>query len=58
MPEETRKPCPTCQGKKVIEGICEADSEWRGGQLGDDAEDIRCTPEQNCPTCAGKGYED
>lgn len=58
MPEENKKVCPTCQGKKVIEGVCEADSEWRGGPQEDDMEDVRCTPEQECPTCEGKGYEE
>jgi len=47
-----QKTCPTCLGKKVIEGICETSSEWQGrtqdGQM--------CTPDQTCPTCQGKGY--
>ena len=51
------KPCPTCQGKKVIEGICEVSSEWRGTENGL-ADDTQCTPDQTCPTCQGKGYEE
>lgn len=51
------KPCPTCQGKKVIEGICEVSSEWRGTENGL-ADDTQCTPDQTCPTCEGKGYEE
>lgn len=51
------KPCPTCQGKKVIEGICEVSSEWRGAENGL-ADDTQCTPDQTCPTCEGKGYEE
>lgn len=51
------KPCPTCQGKKIIEGICEVSSEWRGTENGL-ADDTQCTPDQTCPTCQGKGYEE
>lgn len=51
------KPCPTCQGKKVIEGICEVSSEWRGSENGL-ADDTQCTPDETCPTCNGKGYEE
>lgn len=53
MSEETRTPCPTCQGKGVIEGVCETSSEWSSSQDGDE---MQCTPEQECPTCKGKGY--
>ena len=57
MTEEKKVPCPTCQGKKIIEGVCEANSEWRG--QGDDmTDDVQCTPDQVCPTCNGKGYEE
>jgi len=57
MTEEKRTPCPTCQGKKIIEGVCEVSSEWRGSndQLSDDTQ---CTPDQTGPTCKGKGYEE
>lgn len=58
MPEQEKRPCPTCQGKKVIEGICEVSSEWRGNDRGDSLEDGQCTPDQDCPTCHGKGYEE
>jgi hypothetical protein len=58
MSEEIRKPCPTCQGKKVIEGVCEVSSEWRGTQNDDLLDDMQCTPEEACPTCEGKGYEE
>lgn len=44
--------CPTCNGKKVIEGVCETSSEWQSktedGQI--------CTPNQKCPTCNGTGH--
>jgi hypothetical protein len=50
--EKKKTPCPTCMGKKVIEGVCETSGEWQGknedGQV--------CTPDQKCPTCKGKGY--
>lgn len=58
MTEEKKLPCPTCQGKKFIEGICEANSEWRGNQNDDIQDDVQCTPDQVCPTCNGKGYEE
>jgi len=53
MTQEAKKEaCPTCMGKKVIDGICETSSEWKGknedGQV--------CTPTQECPTCKGKGF--
>lgn len=57
MADEKRTPCPTCQGKKIIEGVCEVSSEWRGSK-DDLADDTQCTPDQVCPTCKGKGYEE
>lgn len=57
MSEEKRTPCPTCQGQKVIPGVCETSSEWTGTQ-GDGTDDMQCTPDQVCPTCNGKGYEE
>jgi hypothetical protein len=45
--------CPTCQGNKVIPGVCETSNEWQG----DDDNQI-CTPDQPCPTCKGTGYVD
>jgi len=56
MTDNNQKICPTCQGKKVIDGVCECSSEWRGTQNGDDWEDCQCTPEQECPQCKGSGY--
>jgi len=45
MAEKKHTPCPTCQGKKIIEGVCEVSSEWRG--TNDDLpDDTQCTPNQ------------
>lgn len=55
---ENKKTCSTCQGKKVIAGVCECSSEWRGNQAGADWQECQCTPEQECPTCHGSGYEE
>ncbi|MDK9706501.1 MAG: ankyrin [Desulforhopalus sp.] len=55
-PKNNPTPCPTCQGKKMIEGVCEVNSEWRGSG-GELSNDTQCTPDQVCPTCKGKGYE-
>lgn len=55
MTEKKHTPCPTCQGKGVIDGICETAPEWSGTQDGDG---MQCTPDQVCPTCKGKGYEE
>ena len=49
MTDEKTHPCPTCQGKKVIEGVCETSSEWQGTESEDG---MVCTPETVCPTCA------
>ena len=57
MSEDKRTPCPTCQGKKMIEGVCEVSQEWSGTQ-DETADDMQCTPDQVCPTCNGKGYEE
>jgi hypothetical protein len=57
MSDKKRIPCPTCQGKKTIDGICEVSSEWRG-PTDDMSDDTQCTPDQTCPTCKGKGYEE
>jgi len=56
MSPEGKKLCPTCNGKKEMEGQCECNSEWRGNQVGDDWEDCQCTPSTPCPTCKGTGY--
>ncbi len=53
-----KKVCPTCQGTKIIAGVCEGSSEWSGAAGGDDfVDDMQCTPDQECPTCKGTGYE-
>lgn len=58
-----REVCPTCMGKKVIEGICEVSGEW-GGIKTEDGQACTpddacagqiCTPTTTCPTCEGKG---
>lgn len=54
--QNPRELCPTCQGKKMISGVCECNMEWRGNQTEDDWEDCQCTPDQECPTCKGTGY--
>ncbi|WP_163337624.1 ankyrin [Desulfopila sp. IMCC35008] len=58
MTEETRKPCPTCQGKKIIEGVCEVSSEWSGSSNDELDDGLHCTPDEDCPTCKGLGYEE
>jgi hypothetical protein len=55
---EKKKPCPTCQGEKFIEGECQCSSEWRGSQIGDEFQECQCTPKLECPTCHGSGYVD
>lgn len=56
MSAEQQRVCPTCQGEKIIEGVCQSSSEWHGtGQ--DEFEGMHCTPDQECPTCQGTGYE-
>ena len=57
MLEELKKTCPTCQGHKIIEGVCEVSSEWRGSHSDDILDDSQCTPDEECPTCDGKGFE-
>lgn len=54
--EKTRKECPQCCGEKVIAGVCECSSEWRGTESDDGWDDCQCTPEITCPACGGKGY--
>jgi len=56
MEQDKKKVCPTCEGKKVIEGVCECSMEWRGTQGENGWEDCQCTPEQECPTCHGTGF--
>ncbi len=52
---ENKSVCPTCQGKKVIEGVCETSGEWQGSK--DEAGQV-CTPDNECPTCKGTGFID
>lgn len=56
--KQERTLCPVCEGKKMIPGVCECDSEWRGTQSGDDWEDCQCTEEEQCTNCNGTGYVD
>ena len=55
MEQTTKNICPTCQGKKVMPGVCECSMEWRGTNGDDGWEDCQCTPEQECPSCLGTG---
>ena len=57
MAQETQKACPTCQGKKIIEGVCEVSQEWQGTQNDAILDDMQCTPDEECPTCKGTGVE-
>jgi hypothetical protein len=47
--------CPTCNGDKMIPGVCECDSEWRGTEVNNDWADCHCTPDVTCLTCNGSG---
>ncbi len=51
-----KKPCPTCQGKKIIVGNCECNSEWRTTDADGTVDDCICDPDTDCQTCGGKGY--
>ena len=53
--QKTTKECPECSGQKVIPGICECDSEWRGTQVDDEWNECQCTPDVPCPICNGTG---
>lgn len=55
MEQKTKETCPTCQGKKVIEGDCVCSMEWRGTQTEDGWDDCQCTPDLECSTCHGTG---
>jgi hypothetical protein len=52
---ESKIMCPRCGGKKVVDGNCECNSEWRGSDGEDGWGDCRCEPEQVCPDCNGTG---
>lgn len=54
MTETKSHPCPTCMGKKVIDGVCETSPEWQGTESDDG---MVCTPDAECPTCEGTGIE-
>ncbi len=54
MSNSSERQCPTCQGKKEIEGVCETSSEWQGT---DSDDGMQCTPPSVCPTCNGSGVE-
>ena len=56
MEQKTENTCPTCQGKKIIEGVCECNMEWRGNKSDDGWDDCQCTPDQECLTCHGTGF--
>ena len=56
MEQKKKETCSACQGKKIIEGVCECNTEWRGNQNDNEWEDCQCTPDQECPECQGKGY--
>jgi hypothetical protein len=55
MEPKTENTCPTCGGKKILEGVCECSQEWRGTQNDDVWDDCQCTPDQECTTCQGTG---
>ncbi len=58
MAPENKKICPLCQGKKIVAGTCECNSEWRGTQRDDEWDECQCTPELQCEMCKGTGYID
>ncbi|MEW6428444.1 MAG: ankyrin [Thermodesulfobacteriota bacterium] len=52
------KPCPQCNGSKMIKGTCSCDMEWRGNRVEEEWQDCQCTPEVVCPVCNGTGMVD
>lgn len=56
MNEQEKMVCPECEGRKVVEGTCVCDSEWRGTMVNNEWEDCQCMPGTTCPTCNGTGY--
>ncbi len=48
--------CTRCNGKKIIEGNCECNMEWRSSGDNDYWDDCKCDPDQECPECKGTGF--
>ncbi len=48
--------CPDCNGRKIIVGNCECNSEWRSVDADDNVDDCICDPDVECKTCSGTGY--
>ena len=53
---KNKKKCPECDGKKIIPGTCECNSEWRGTLVGEEWDECQCTPDAECPGCSGTGF--
>ncbi len=51
-----KKKCPDCNGRKIIVGNCECNSEWRTVDADDNVDDCICDPDTECKTCSGTGY--
>ncbi len=51
-----KKTCPDCNGKKIIIGDCECNSEWRHFDDEESVDDCICNPDEDCQTCNGTGY--
>ena len=51
-----RKVCPECLGKKIVQGACVCNSEWRGTEIDGVWNDCQCNREETCPICLGTGY--
>ncbi|MDA3916593.1 MAG: ankyrin [Deltaproteobacteria bacterium] len=48
--------CKRCNGRKIIEGHCECNMEWRSSGDGDYWDDCICEPDLECPDCKGTGF--
>lgn len=57
MENDDRETCPECNGKKVVQGSCVCNMEWRG-TMNEQGEmtDCQCVSEVECPACGGTGY--
>ena len=53
---EPKNLCPECNGKKIIQGNCECNMEWRSNDGENRLDDCQCDPDHECPTCSGKGF--